>query len=311
MFTSNSYNPDSQPLGHYRGYPVYLTTVLVGVHILSMLVGVLSPAVVAESMIFAPGWIGNWAQVWRWVTYAFVHQPSLWFVLNMYFLFRYGMEIEKIFGRKTLARLYGGLILLPPLLVTVFYMLGGGRTPGYPLQGTDLSHFCMFLGFCMLYPGALMFCSLPWLTLKLAGSIFLAIYILSDIASRQWIHLVLMLSNLGLTYAILRRAGLTPRFEAIKDALREALPSRRPAASTPPRLPGQPQPRRRSEPAATPSRYYEPKIKPKPDLAPERKAVEDIDAILDKIARSGMDSLTDAEKSALQRASSRLKDTDY
>lgn len=310
MFTSNSYNPDSQPLAHYRGYPIYLATVLVGLHILSMLLGVFSPAALAEGMMFAPGWVGSWAQVWRWVTYAFVQQPSLWFVLNMYFLFRYGMEIEKIFGRKTLARLYGGLILLPPLLVTLFYVIDGGRSPGYPLAGTDLSHFCMFLGICLLYPGALMFCSLPWLTLKLAGSIFLAIYILSDLASRQWTHLLLLLANVGLTYFILRRAGLTPRFEAIKDALREAMPARRPAAAAP-RLPGQPAPRRRGDAPAAPSRYYEPKIKPKPDLAPERKAVEEIDGILDKIAKSGMDSLTAAEKTALQNASSRLKDTDY
>ena len=52
-------------------------------------------------------------------------------------------------------------------------------------------------------------------------------------------------------------------------------------------------------------------MKPKADLAPERKAVEEVDLILEKIARSGMGSLTEAERAALQRASSRLKATDY
>ena len=38
--------------------------------------------------------------------------------------------------------------------------------------------------------------------------------------------------------------------------------------------------------------------------------VEEIDGLLDKIARTGMDSLTPAEKAVLQRASARLKDSD-
>ena len=165
------------------------------------------------------------------------------------------------------------------------------------MAGTGFSHFCLFLGICLLYPGALMFCSLPWLTLKLAGSLMLGIYVLMDIAQRNWTHLGLMLANVALTYLILRRAGLTPRFGAIQEAFRTALPS----------------PARPSSPRQASGRVltYEPKIKPKPDLAPERKAVEEVDAILDKIARSGMDSLTAAEKAALQKASSRLKDTDF
>ncbi len=307
MYISSTYNPDSQPLGHYKGHPVYLATVLVAVHIVSMLLGAIVGVAYSETLCFAPGMFGSWAQVWRWVTYVFVQQPSIWFVVEMYFLFRFGMEIEKVFGRSTLAKLYGGLVLLPPLLVALVFTSTGGS--GYLLGGTSFSHFCLFLGICLLYPGALMFSSLPWLTLKVAGSIFLAIYILGDVASRSWMHLLLLLANVALTYMVLRRAGLTPRFEVIQEAFRNALPSSR-------RLKVLPAPR--SEGRATTAvkkgdlpaaRYYEPKIKPKPDLAPERKAVEEIDGILDKIARSGMSSLSAAEKAALNKASARLKDT--
>jgi membrane associated rhomboid family serine protease len=303
MFTANSYHPDSQPLGHYKGYPIYLATVLVALHILSMLIGVVSPQSYMQSLIFAPGWFGSWAEIWRWFTYVFVQQPSLLFVLEMFFLYRFGMEIEKVFGRRALARLYAGLVLLPPLLITLAYMVSGG--PAYPLAGTGFSHFCLFLGICLLYPGALMFCSLPWLTLKVAGSVLLAIYILMDLAARQWTHLGLLLANVILTYFVLRHAGLTPRFEAVKDALRDALPARKPQVTSRRALESGGTTHR--EPGST-SRYYEPKIKPKPDLAPERKAVEEIDSLLDKIARHGLDSLTAEEKAALQRASSKLKD---
>ncbi len=41
-------------------------------------------------------------QVWRIVTYAFVHQPAaLCFLLDMAFLFIWGREVERYFGRKT------------------------------------------------------------------------------------------------------------------------------------------------------------------------------------------------------------------
>ena len=307
MFANNPYNPDSQPLGHYKGHPVYLATVLVAVHILTMLAGVVSPQAFLQGLMFAPGWLGSWAEIWRWISYVFVQQPSIFFILEMFFLFRFGIEIEKIFGRPTLAKLYAGLVLLPPLLVTLVYLATGSA--GYPLAGTGFSHFCLFLGICLLYPGALMFSSLPWLTLKIAGSLLLGIYVLMDLAGRNWMHLGLMLANVGLTYFILRQAGLTPRFDAIAAALRNALPSRKPSTSRLARR-GDTNSGSASSTAA-PSKYYEPKIKPKPDLAPERKAVEEVDAILDKITRSGVDSLTSSEKAALNNASSKLKDTDY
>ncbi len=308
MFSASTYRPDSQPLGYFKGHAVFLATALVALHVAAMLLGVLSPQGLGEALSFAPGQLGSWGQVWRWATYAFVHQPSIGFLLEMFFLYRFGMEIEKVFGRRTLAVLYGGLVLLPPLLVSLSYGVSGG--PGYFLSGTGFSHFCLFLGICLLYPGALMFCSLPWLTLKLAGSLLLGIYVLGDLASREWMSLGLLLANVVLTYVVLRRAGLSPRFAALEEAVRGALPQARAAApsrrGSGSRGAGGGRPGKEAA-----ARYYEPKLKPKADLAPERKAVEDVDLILEKIARSGMGSLTAAETAALQQASSRLKDTDY
>ena len=48
--------------------------------------------------------------------------------------------------------------------------------------------------------------------------------------------------------------------------------------------------------------------KPREELYPEKKAVRDIDALLDKIGREGMDSLTAEERAALQAASAKLKE---
>ena len=55
---------------------------------------------------------------------------------------------------------------------------------------------------------------------------------------------------------------------------------------------------------------YEPKIVPRPELRQDRKAVVNIDAILEKISRSGLDSLTADERTQLERASTELNRQD-
>ena len=124
----SSYNPDSQPLGHFKNYPVYLATVLVAVHVVSMLAGVvISPQSYGEALAFSPDTFSPLGQPWRWVTYAFVHEPRIWFLLEMYLLFSFARDLEANFGRKVLIRLYAALILLPPLLMDGAYSTALGR----------------------------------------------------------------------------------------------------------------------------------------------------------------------------------------
>lgn len=306
----SSYHPDNQPLGHFKTYPIYLATVLVALHVVSMLAGVvLGRQVYAEALQFAPDTFSPLAQPWRWVTYVFLQMPSVWFLIDMYLLYSFGSQIELNFGRKVLARLYAALILLPPLLVTVAFYAGIGSPQ--VLAGSNLAGFSLFLGICMMNPGALLF-GISFLPLKIVGPLLLGIAVLSELAARDGIGLAVLLSCVLLVYKMLRAYGLPARFDDIKEAFLSALPARKPKSAAPFRAPRRDGSGNRSANSVeAPSKYYEPKIKPRPDLAPERKVVEDIDAILDKITRSGVDSLTPDEKAALQKASSKLKDTDY
>ena len=58
-------------------------------------------------------------QVWRLLTYAFLHDPSTWthIVFNMLFLWWFGQEIEQIYGTQEFTLFY----LLSALLGGVFY----------------------------------------------------------------------------------------------------------------------------------------------------------------------------------------------
>lgn len=312
----SSYHPDAQPLARINGYPIYLSTAIVGVLSVMMVVCAFGGSAVMERLGFFPGLPDTEWELWRWVSYPAVALPSIWFVIEMFLLFRFGGELERIFGRKAFIRLMAGLVLMPPLLLTLANWalppaLWSAASRMRPLAGTEMSGFCVFLGFALLYPGAVFFSSLPWLTAKVVAPIFLVIQVLQFIARGDRAGLVLFLANCVLTYAVLRHAGLSPRFEAITGALREAMPQRLalPGAAQSPsqaNLPGSP--RRRVVADKSPAGTYQPKIKPREDLYPEKKAVREIDQLLDKIGREGLASLTPEEREALQRASAKLKE---
>ena len=303
-FFSHNTHP---PLRYINGKPVYLATIIVGCHVLVALLSVFFGTGVLRHFYFNPMWNDVLHEPWRMVTWAFATQVSVWLLMGTFFIYVLARRFEMWFGPKFLGALYFGLILTGSVLSMIYYHLD---MPIITLSGECVTvTFALFLGTCFMEPDA-PFWGIEKFPMKLAGLISLGLGLLGYTAARDWGSILILLPMIGVMYAFLRRTGMPARFGRVAEAFKQAMPARRPAAAAP-RLPGQPAPRRRGDAPAAPSRYYEPKIKPKPDLAPERKAVEEIDGILDKIAKSGMDSLTAAEKTALQNASSRLKDTDY
>lgn len=299
----SSFHPDAQPLGRINGFPVYLTTVIVAVLSVFMILCSVAGERLVTALAFVPNLPGSHWQLWRWVTYPLVAGPSIWFVIEMYLLFRFGGELERTFGRPAYTRLLLGLLLLPPALLTVANLIHPATIR--PLGGTEFSYICVFLGFCLLYPGVCFFCSLPWLTAKVVAPVILGISMLQYLSGNDFAGLGLLAANCVLTYVVLRRAGLSPRFEGLTEKVREALPKPKPQSrSGGQRASTGGSSRRNNDPKAV----YEPKIRPHQDLYPEKKAVRDIDALLEKIGREGLDSLTPAEREALQRASAKLKE---
>lgn len=303
----SSYHPDNQPLGHFRGFPLYLSTVLVITHVAALLLsGIVGMGRWAEHLVFAapPSMLGGWEQIWRWVTYLFVNKPDIWFILDMVFLYVWGMRLEQAFGRKVFASLYIWLLFIPPVVALLLSAVG---LPAL-LAGPTFSHFCLFLAFCFMEPQAPFFVPHPAFQAKYVGTVFFAISVVQYLGNRQYVWLAAFLANCLFTYLFLRRKGLPDRFEAITDAFQQALPKRRPSKSPPVHSPGARNQRQgKASAARSPETLYEPKIKPHADLYPEKKAVRDIDALLEKIGREGLDSLTAEEREALQQASAKLK----
>ena len=271
--------PDNNgPLTWMGSFPVYASTVLAGLHGLTLILTALAMAAGAEWLlqmfVFSSSAIStDWA-LWQPVTYAFVHVPPYWFFLiELYLLVVFGREVEGYLGRRGFLQLYTLLLVGPTLLLTFADLLGWSTT----YAGSSALHFGVFVAFALIYPTAEMFFGIQakWIALALLAINSLQCLALSDYTAMTVLAVDCVVACLFIGF----HQG---RFMI--------------------RLPEQ---RARVVPSAVPPA-------PKRREVPEEGNVNDvIDPILEKISRSGLQSLTVKERERLEQARERLiaKDT--
>ena len=267
---------DDQPVTWVGRFPVHVTTLLVGLHAFA--------AVLACFLTFAGGGIlGHLAfdsafvlqrgEIWQLVTYAFVHPPSvlLWFLIEMYMLYVFGREVERFIGQRAFIVLYATLLLAPPVLLTLW---GLGERTG--IAGSPALHFGVFVAFATIYPSVEMFLRIQakWVALALAG-----IYTLQLFAFHAWSQLAVLWLSIGGAFLFIRLRGAGPELEWWNN-LKEKW---------------QPKPKFKVVPRPTARRVVDPE-----DIHVS------IDPLLDKISKSGINSLTASERRALDRARNQL-----
>jgi hypothetical protein len=265
---------DHQPLLWIGGHGLYATHVLVLIFVLSSLATALLTGLGALSFLH---WLPFFSErvlsghLWRVVTYGLHNPPSLWFVVDMLMLVWFGREVEKFFGRRTFLKFYTGVYLLPPVLFTLI-----GLWRPTVLAGVA-SSFPLFIAFAALYPNAVLLFNLlaKWVAL-----ILVALYTLIAISNRDLVGLITLASTCGFAFMFVRHAQ--GRFDLPSLSL-----PRRAAAKSPD------QASRRPRASAAP--------------APKEDFMAVADALLDKIARQGIDSLTATERRQLEEARERLK----
>jgi membrane associated rhomboid family serine protease len=165
---------DRRPLTYFRGYPVYFSTWLVALYVAAMVMGVIGSAFMRGAgdgvgwWAFSPAGALGRGRLWQFVTYALCNGPSLWFVIEMLLLYRFGREIETYLGRRAFLRLYLVLVLVPPLILAVLspWMVSS-------LSGSAALHFALFVAFAALYPGVPMFFGV---TARWMAGILLGVY---------------------------------------------------------------------------------------------------------------------------------------
>ena len=267
---------DYRPVTWMGRFPVDVTTILVALHvvvaILTCLVVAAGGGAVLNFMLFDSARVLGAGQIWRLATYVFVHSPSmlLWFAIEMYMLFVFGREVERFIGQRAYIALYALLLFIPSLLLTVW---GLGQRTG--LAGSPALHFGIFVAFATIYPAAEL---LLRITAKWSAVILGAIYVLQLLAYNAWTDLAVLLTSIAVGFCFVRLRGVGPElvwWENLKTRL-------------------QPKPKFKVVPKPTPARRDDDDIS------------ESVDPILDKIARSGIGSLTPNERRILDRARDRL-----
>jgi membrane associated rhomboid family serine protease len=270
---------DYRPVAWMGRYPVDVTTMLVGVHVVvailtAILVGVVGVSVLT-SLQFDSTAVLQGGQVWRLLTYAFIHPPTLsgllWFAVEMYMLFVFGREVERFIGRRAYIALYLTLLLLPVLVLGLLSFW----TPTQFATSTAL-HFGIFLAFTTIYPNVELFFRIM---AKWVAVIFVAIGTLSSLAIHDWQSLVVLWTSIGAAFLFIELRGAGPElawWNNLKERIKPK-PKFRVVQKTPPRR-----------------------------LAESDDSYTSIDPILDKISKFGIGSLTANERRQLDRERERL-----
>jgi len=279
-------NDDYEPLTWVGGRPVYVTTLIVALHVMAYLLGALA------GFAFSGGAVSHWIDalafqsnsvlergaLWEWGTYFLVHRGEhpLFFALEMVCLYFFGRDVEQYIGRRKYVLLYGLLVLIPPVALTILALFTkieiliptqlAAQLSGAQLYGAWHIHFAVFLTFAKLYPGVQFFLRIPaiWLAMGL-----LALSVTMDAMAGRWSAMLAILIASGTVWLFLLnlRGGL-PTLSAVRERL----------------SPGSPE-----FPAAP--------------LRPSScDPMERIDPILDKIAESGLESLSPEEVEKLEEA---------
>jgi rhomboid family protein len=258
-------------------YPVDVTTILVSLHVACAIVTGLLIATahgVVSYFMFDSAYVWS-GQVWRLVTYPFIHSPNpsalLWFAIEMYMLFVFGREVERFIGQRAYIGLYLLLLLLPSFVLTLWGLSQRGG-----LTGSGALHFSIFVAFATIFPNVQFFAriSAKWVAFILA-----AIGTLSAMAAHDWQTLVVLWMSMGVAFLFIELRGAGPEliwWNRLKAAAR-------------------PRPKLRVVQKSAPRGDSEPD-----DL------YDSVDPILDKISKSGISSLTANEKKILDRARDRL-----
>jgi membrane associated rhomboid family serine protease len=271
------HSEDYYPITWIGRMPVYVTTLLVALHVAAM-VGVtiaLSMTGVAlpdESpwiypLIYSSPAVLKHFALWQFVSYAFVNTPSIWFAIEMWMLYVFGREVEKFIGRRAFLWLYIALLLAAPVALTLLALAG---VPSM-LAGSGSIHFAVFVAFVVLYPRAEIFFTLQarWVALVLFG-----IYSAQYVASRLWVDLGVLWLECASAILMLRLSGAT-------------------AASFDSWLPAREDDSRRESRSRKAARKEE---KDDADLC------DSIDPLLEKISKHGIGSLTKRERLRLEQA---------
>jgi uncharacterized protein DUF6576 len=224
-------------------------------------------------------------QVWRVVTWpiAYPNGIGLLDVFTLFILWYFGTEIESLLGKKKMAWFLALITVGLGLLWVAVVELSTLYAQLYSVNQIELMVLLVFIA---EYPHRRFFFNIPgWVI----GVVIIAIYVLGYVGNRQWLYLLEFLLGLVLTAIVAKSLGLMSEWRRVPSVrLRRSPKAKRQ--------------RRRSSGPTVVQGPWQPSETP-----PVSRDQAALDALLDKISASGMDSLTDGEREQLMILRDRLR----
>jgi len=118
---------------------------------------------------------GTGFQPWQIVTYAFLHGSVAHIFLNMFALYMFGGQLERVFGQKRYLNLYFASVITAAISQLAYAALAGGAP--YPTVGASGGIFGLLLAFAMYFPQQTIVLLIPpipmpaWLFVTLYGAL--------------------------------------------------------------------------------------------------------------------------------------------
>ena len=266
-----------RPWFHIRSYGVGTSELVAGVSLVMMVVYAVSPAFVT-ALALQPGEVLSRGYVWQVLTWPLWSAPSLGVIFDAVVFWFMGRRVEAELGKRRFGWMLLALVLGESVLALLLSLAFRVNAP--VLFGLNTLVTVIVLIVIAENPRMVFFWRIPaWVI----GLIIILIPFLSALASRNWLGLLHLVLSLALAAIIAKFAGMLSRYAFIPGHMITGQPRARTKKSA-----------RRSGADATvvkgPWTTYEP---------PAREDVE-MDALLDKIMASGLDSLTAKERKRLE-----------
>jgi membrane associated rhomboid family serine protease len=280
MFRQDDPRDDYQPYGYLGGIPLYFTTLLIIAYAAFMVGIALCMAASVPPywhyLIYRSDEIQAHYQFWRFFTYPLVNEVSIWFVVEIWFLYSFGREVERFIGRTAFAVIYLALVALAPCVLTAIALWH--KEPFF-LAGSQTPDFAVFIAFATIYPNAEILFSIK---AKWLAAILVSVYSLQLLAVHDLVPLLVFWGTCLAAFVFIKYLRGQIQF-SLRDyfRFRHSRQALRPMPS----------------PRALP---------PRKPPAPRDNVIESIDPLLDKIATHGIASLTPREREKLEEARAEL-----
>lgn len=143
--------PTSKPLFYWGDRPITATFFLIGLHTLGLLVTsllmFLKRSDFLDLLIYSNQSVFESFKIWQWLSYAFLSAPTFSFLLNMLILYFFGKPLEESLGVKRFLFFYFALVMTSPILLTFV-------SPWIAIQfeGAMAPHFGLLVAVVFLFP---------------------------------------------------------------------------------------------------------------------------------------------------------------